>query len=158
TRGPGGAVVRRAAVAGLLVETVLGPFPDIAEQVVETEGVGGKAPDRCSIGMAVAAGQERPCSGAGRLARGGQVGPVAIDADRAPVTAEPERRIGPRRCPRPGGVSPLRLREQPIAFAGLLGEPFHIGPGIAPTQTGRRIRSILRIPGIAPGAVEPVVE
>src|SRR5262249_40994976 len=145
SRDPGRAVARRTAIALVIMIAVLRPLPDVAERVIEAEGVGGEAPDRRRHGIAVAAGQERPraCSASADVQLGGLIEPVAVDADRFLLVAEAVARTaaGCLHCPR--GIFPFGFREQAVAPARFLPNPIPVGLGVVPVQAGRRMRPLL---------------
>ncbi|KAF1852280.1 hypothetical protein Lal_00013676 [Lupinus albus] len=123
---------------------VLHPLPDIAQHVVKAEAVGAVAADRRGEQGAVAAVCHLPVDEA---VLGRQVGDVRRIASPGRIVPPPARGSGTGA----GGIFPFRPRQQAIALAGPAAEPVHIGLGVVPAHTDRRIVVRLREPRPAPG-------
>src|SRR5262249_5722570 len=125
---------------------ILGPFPDVAEHVVQAITVGLEAADRRGAHLAILAVVHGP---AGELIPGRAVGDVGELAGTRRVLAP----IARRRHAGPRGVLPFRLGRQAVAFAGLAPEPGDVGGGVVPAGAHDRVAVGLCEAGIPPVAL-----
>src|SRR3984893_11993019 len=132
----------------IIAVAILGPFPDIAEEIVEAEGVGREGADGRGKGISVPAVQvgrvSRQSGGLGRL-----IGAVGEFADFGGIAAETVARV----VAAARGVFEFGFRQQSVGLAGGLRQPVDIGLGVLPAHADGRMVAVLDVARIEERAI-----